>query len=119
MKWYLTKIVYQIICGEGKHTAQFDEQLRLVAALNEEEAFVKATKIGQQEETVFCNDQQQLVQWKFVNISDLHRISQFIHGAELYSQIKEADDGEAYCRFVNHKALAIREKYTHKLPQLI
>ena len=30
MKWYLAKIVYRIICGEGNHTPQFDEQLRLI-----------------------------------------------------------------------------------------
>ena len=30
MNWYLAKIVYRIICGDGNHTAQFDEQLRLV-----------------------------------------------------------------------------------------
>ena len=38
MNWYLTKIVYQIICGEGNHTAQFDEQLRLIAADDEQRA---------------------------------------------------------------------------------
>ena len=41
MKWYLAKIVFQIICGDGKHTAQFDEQLRLIAAADEDEAFGK------------------------------------------------------------------------------
>ena len=118
MNWYLVKIVYRIICGEGAHTAQFDEQLRLIAADNEEEAFSKASEIGEHEETVFYNHKQQLVQWKFINISDLYRISQFINGAELYSQIKETDDGEAYSSFVHHKAKAIREKYTHQLLQL-
>lgn len=119
MNWYLVKIVYQIICGEGIHTAQFDEQLRLISAHSEEEAFIKVVEIGQQEETVFCNDKQQLVQWKFVNISDLYRISQFINGAELYSQIKETDDGEVYASFVHHKAKDIQQKYTHQLLQLI
>ena len=32
MNWYLAKIVYRIICGQGNHTAQFDEQLRLIQA---------------------------------------------------------------------------------------
>jgi hypothetical protein len=27
MKWYLAKMVFRIICGEGEHTPQFDEQL--------------------------------------------------------------------------------------------
>ena len=32
MKWYLAKLVYRIICGEGNHKPQFDEQLRLIYA---------------------------------------------------------------------------------------
>lgn len=39
MNWYLTKIVYRIICGQGNHTAQFDEQLRLIQADSAQEAF--------------------------------------------------------------------------------
>ena len=44
MSWYLTKIVYRIICGQGNHTAQFDEQLRLIEAGSSQEAFEKATE---------------------------------------------------------------------------
>ncbi|MEP7129294.1 MAG: DUF4288 domain-containing protein, partial [Chitinophagales bacterium] len=29
MNWYLAKIVFRIICGDGLHQPQFDEQLRL------------------------------------------------------------------------------------------
>ena len=43
MKWFLAKIVYRIICGSGNHTPQFDEQLRLIEADSEEDAFKKAT----------------------------------------------------------------------------
>ncbi|MDQ3846676.1 MAG: DUF4288 domain-containing protein [Bacteroidota bacterium] len=39
MNWYLTKIIYRIICGNGDHKAQFDEQLRLVEASSKQEAF--------------------------------------------------------------------------------
>ena len=31
MNWYLSKIIFRIICGEGRHTPQFDEHLRLIA----------------------------------------------------------------------------------------
>jgi len=27
MNWYLAKLVFRIICGDGDHTPQFDEQL--------------------------------------------------------------------------------------------
>ncbi len=41
MNWYLSKIVYRIICGQGNHTPQFDEQLRLIQAESTQEAFEK------------------------------------------------------------------------------
>jgi len=41
MNWYLAKMVFRIVCGDGNHTAQFDEQLRLISAGSKEEAFHK------------------------------------------------------------------------------
>lgn len=119
MNWYLTKIVYQIICGSGEHTAQFDEQLRLIAACDETEAFEKATEIGHAEEDVFCNQKSELVQWKFINVSELYKLSQLIDGAELYSRISEVDDEAAYIHCIHQKAASIQEKTTQRLLHLI
>jgi hypothetical protein len=47
MNCYLAKIVYRIICGEGKHMPQFDEQLRLIYAEDDFHAFQKARIIGE------------------------------------------------------------------------
>ena len=46
MNWFLAKIVYRIVCGDGDHTPQFDEQLRLVQATDESSAFEKAKAIA-------------------------------------------------------------------------
>jgi hypothetical protein len=119
MNWYVTKIVYQIICGNGQHAAQFDEQLRLVQAHDEEEAFEKAVRIGESEADVFFNQKQELVQWKFINVAELYRLSKFVDGAEIHSRIREVDDAENYIRFVNQKADSIQEKTTHGLLNLI
>ena len=88
MQWYLSKIVFQIICGNGDHTAQFDEQLRLVGAVDEEEAFMKATEMGENEEDRFFNHKQQLVQWKFIAVKELQEV-QLGNGTLLFSQVKE------------------------------
>jgi len=119
MKWYLAKIVFQIICGEGDHTAQFDEQLRLIAAAHEDEAFEKAIRIGMNEEDSFYNLKQQLVRWQFVNVSELYYLSELIDGAEMYSRINEVDDAEAYISFVHGRAESIKNKRTHQLLNLI
>ena len=119
MKWYLAKIVFQIICGDGDHMAQFDEQLRLVAASNEDEAFEKARATGKNEEDSFYNLKQQLVRWQFINVSELYHLSELIDGAEVYSRISEVDDAKAYITFVHRRAESIQRKHTHQLLNLI
>lgn len=119
MNWYLTKLVYRIICGEGDHTAQFDEQLRLIGAANEEEAFTKAQYMGRLEEDCFLNTKQQMVCWQFINVAELYKLSELIDGAELYSAIRENDQADDYIDTVHKKAAHIQQKTTHQLLQLI
>ncbi len=107
MNWFLAKIVYRIICGEGDHTAQFDEQLRLIAASDDAEAFRKASVIGKQEEDCFYNQSEKLVQWKFVNVSELCRIAEIIDGVELYSRIEEKENGDLYAELVHKRAASL------------
>jgi hypothetical protein len=118
MNWYLIKLVYQIICGDGAHQAQFDEQIKLILAAGEEEAYGKAMAAGKSGADVFYNQKQQLVQWKFIDIADMYRLSPFIDGLELHSSVKEADDASAYVNFVHHKARTIKQKYTLQLLNL-
>ena len=88
MNWYLAKMVFRIVCGEGEHTPQFDEQLRLVAAATKEEAFHKAQEMGQQEEDTFFNRKEQLVQWEFGNDGKSHRIFGGGHYDDVYERTK-------------------------------
>ena len=119
MNWYLAKIVFRIICGDGQHTPQFDEQLRLVRAANEDEAFYKAQSLGMQEEDTFLNTQNKEVQWQFINVSELYKLSALIDGAEMYSRIRETDEAEQYIDLIHRKAAFIRDKQTHKLLHLL
>lgn len=118
MNWFLVKIVYRIVCGNGDHTPQFDEQLRLIEAEDETVAFAKAQAIGQQEQEVFLNQQERLVQWQFVNVSELYKISALIDGAELYARVQETDNADIYIQLVHKKAEHIRQNITHKFLQL-
>jgi len=111
MNWFLAKIVYQIICGDGDHTPQFDEQVRLLSAYTAEEAWQKSNNIGLQEEDIFYNQQQQIVQWKFIAVAELHALDELTDGAEVYSQIKETDDADSYSLFIQHKAAQVRKNY--------
>ena len=111
MNWYLAKMVYRIICGDGQHLAQFDEQLRLVEAGDKEDAFEKAADMGRKEEDSFYNQQAQLVRWQFVAVPELYPLTDLIDGAEICSRIKEVENAEAYITFVQQRAAYIqREK---------
>lgn len=108
MNWYLAKMVFRIICGDGDHTAQFDEQLRLIAAESKEEAFHKAQLLGSKEDEMFFNRTQELVQWRFISVSELYQLQELIDGAELYSRIEEKESADAYLHIIHKKAEQIR-----------
>lgn len=118
MKWYLAKMVFRIICGEGEHTPQFDEQLRLVSGNSKEEAFNKASQMGNREEDTFFNSKEQLVQWQFINISELYLLNELIDGAELYSRIEEKENAEAYIYTIHQKASTLFYNHSSRLLQL-
>lgn len=118
MNWYLAKMIFRIVCGEGGHTPQFDEQLRLVSAESLDEAFARARQMGQQEEETFINQRAQPVRWQFINISELYKLSELIDGAELYSRIEERENGDAYIYTVNQKAENILCSHHAELLQL-
>jgi len=109
MNWYLAKIVFRITCGDGNHTAQFDEQLKLVAASTESEAFDRSVMFGLEGEDRFLNQKQQLVRWEFVNVAEVLPLYDLSDGAELYSRINEVDDADAYADSVHRRAAALRE----------
>lgn len=118
MNWYLTKVVFRIICGDGDHKPQFDEQLRLIRALNKEEALLKAKQLGKNEEESFFNMKQELVKWEFINVSEVYRLSTLIDGAELYSRIEERDDPDHYISVINKKADHIMSQDTLEILKL-
>jgi hypothetical protein len=118
MNWYLAKVVYQIICGEGKHTAQFDEQLRLINAIDKLQAFDKAQSIGISEEDNFLNNLNKPVAWKFIGVAEIYLLDQLIDGAEMYSTIHEEEDGDCYIQTVKLRAEYLLQTVTCQSPAL-
>ena len=114
MKWYLAKIVYRIICGEGNHTPQFDEQLRLVQAEDDLHAFQKARLTGESEEDNFFNSHQKPVHWKFIDVSELHPLTELIDGAEIYSKISEEENAAGYIKQITDRARHLHESCIQK-----
>lgn len=109
MKWYISKLIYQIICGDGNHTPQFDEQLRIIHADDDLHAFQKARLLGHREEDSFLNNESKPVHWKFIDICELHEIDPLIDGAELYSRIHEQDDASVFKKNIYRRATYLLE----------
>ena len=119
MNWYLAKIVYQIECGSDYLLAQFDDQLRLIMATDEEQALQKAYSIGESEQMTLVNNNEQLVSWRFINVAELYCVSHHLDGAEVYSSVHEVSNADAYIKLVNDKNARIMEGATRKHLNLI
>jgi hypothetical protein len=107
--WYISKLVFNINVA-GNNAAQFDEQLRLIAASSAEEAFFKARALGRNEEASFVNSNEKKISWKFIDVTDVSPIDQLNDGAELYSSTHETDEADSYIKFVRHKAMVIQSE---------
>jgi predicted RNA-binding protein with EMAP domain len=112
MNWYLAKMVFRIISGDGNHQAQFDEQLRLISASYITQALDKAQEIGIKGEELFFNKKHQLVRWQFIGVSELYLLKELTDGAEVYSKIVEKENAENYHSIIQKKAEQLRSVNT-------
>lgn len=96
MNWYLVKMVFQIVCGNGKHTAQFEEQLRLIHAADAIAAVEKATALGRQQEQPFLNHAQQTICWQLIAVTDVYPVTVELDGAEIFSRISEEEQPASF-----------------------
>ncbi len=112
MNWYLVKIVFQIICGNGNHKPQFEEQLRLVWTDDAEEAIAKANCIALQEEEAFMNQSNQLVQWKFIAITDIYPLQTDVDGTVLFSKISEEENAAWFIQSVKLRSQDLLTHFT-------
>ena len=119
MNWYVAKIVFRIISGDGDHIAQFDEQLRLIQARDEDEAFEKATQIGRDEEDSFMNQKNQVVKWSFINIPELNKLPSLTDGVEIYSRVNEYENAKRFIDTVNQKAGNIGTAFIKQLSEAV
>ena len=118
MNWFLAKMIDRIICGEGQHTPQFDEQLRLICAEDELHAFHKAQLLGEREQDNFLNAVHKPVHWKFIDVCEIHRLDDLVDGAEMYSKIQEKEDADQYIHITRLRAAHMLENCLEKSIQL-
>ncbi len=104
MKWYLAKLIYQVVSGSGNHAPQFDEQLRLIKADDYDWACEKASILGRLYECDFTNLKKESVKWKFVSLVDVMPMGSLQDGEEIYSTIEEPKDVSDYLNKIKSKS---------------
>lgn len=109
MNWYLSKIIYQIICDKGIHTPQFDEQLRLIYAEDDLHAFYKARLLGEKEQDNFLTHHNKPVAWKFIDVPEIHKLNNLVDGVEMYSVIKEEHNADDFIKTTKLRARHLHE----------
>jgi hypothetical protein len=60
------------------------------------------------------NNIQKPVHWKFIDVSELHPLTELIDGAELYSRICEEEEADRYIKVTKQRASHILESSIHK-----
>ncbi len=104
MNWYIAKLVYQVIYGNGLFDGQFSEQFRLIQATDEVHAFTKAQLIGHKEENTLRHETEALVQWKFINVCELIAMNEMADGAEILSHTSEPQNAKVYVKVIQRQA---------------
>ncbi len=104
MNWYLVKLVFQVLSGNGTHTPQFDEQVRLIRADEVNWAYEKATVIGWLEQRCFLNNSEEKVEWRFIDVAEIHQVPNPEDGVLLFSSTEEPEDGDAYVELIKARA---------------
>lgn len=111
MTWFVAKLIFEIKTQENKYH-QFDEQLRLIEAVNQEHALEMAYQLGlmQQEEITSSNNNS--VAWKFIAVTEIENIGEIAHGKEIHYKITEPEAAEQYLALVNLKADQLKNRKT-------
>ncbi len=110
MNWYLAKLVFSIDISESTVKAEFDEQFRLIKANSEEEAYYKAKSLGKSLQSSFYNANNKMVNWRFIDASELNLINELSDGVEIYSNTVETKEKESFINSVLQKAMGIQAK---------
>ncbi len=110
MQKYLAKLMFNINIDNGIDASQFDEQVRIIESRNLEDAFHKARSIGKKEEETFLNAENKLVNWEFIDVSDVYALEEVKDGEQVYSTTHKIKDNQSYISYIRQKSMEIQVK---------
>jgi hypothetical protein len=110
MNWYLAKLIFSIDTENPNKKAQFDEQLRLIKAVDTNDAYFKAKNLGSKLQTKIFNQNDEAILWNFVDVCELIEVNEIKDGVEVYSNTHETYERENFIHSVKQKGMAIQSK---------
>jgi hypothetical protein len=110
MNWYLAKLVF-CIEQPGTIRSQFDEQLRLIQAADEKDAYFRAVSLGLNLQSEFTDIRKDLIYWKFIGTSEIIPLKEIKDGIEIYSNTHETNDKENFINSVRQKGMTIQSRH--------
>ena len=110
MAQYLAKLMFNIHIEDGENNSQFDEQIRLIESHTFEGAFQKARCIGRHEETVFLNQGNKKITWKFIDVVELFPLQEFSDGEQLFSITHEDQNADTLINYIREKSMEVQVK---------
>lgn len=113
MKNFIAKLIFSIEIVNETTNPQFDEQVRLIHANSEEEAYFKAKKLGKDLNNEFKNNRGNFVKWQFVDVSELWPAPDFSDGAILHTSTIEPYEKQSFIKSILQKAMSIQSKHLH------
>lgn len=109
MNWFVAKLIFRVENHDSKY-AQFDEQLRLIEAINADLALEMAHQIGLMQQEEITHNKSASVKWKFVAVTEIENIGDITHGKEIHYKITEPEQAEQYLALVQEKASALKNR---------
>ena len=109
MNWFVAKLVFKIV-GDNQTFVQFDEQLRLLDAVNEDLALEMAHQFGLiQQDDVVVNAKGKLF-WKFIAVTEITYLGEIINGTEIHYQINESLNANNYISIALAKGERLKQR---------
>lgn len=109
MRWFLVKIVFQIRTGKSDSNHQFDESFRLLEADDIADAYKKAVQIGQIEQSSFSNINNEIIEWRFIDVPDVIELGQLKDGVEVFALTGEERFPDEYIGSIHNKATEMQK----------
>jgi hypothetical protein len=87
-RWYIAVLVVASQVDGDSAESLLDLQLRLIRAVDDEQAYQRAIEIGEQATHSYSNADGAVVSWRCLGLNDLRALleQELAHGVEVFSQ---------------------------------